>query len=556
MIYPEPKFIKIKGDEFDLSNISLKLSGFLEKYTFLIDKKSVFNTKKKIINVYKKELKEFHFYPVDISQNLIEEAYGIHISKEEVCLYSSSERGTYYAVLTLSTILKNEKIHEIYLFDYPSFKVRGIIEGYYGNPWSMEDRIDAINYISRHKMNTYVYAPKDDVYLRDKWYLLYDKISIKSILNLYNVCVKNNIVFYYTISPGLTMKYSSNTLLKKLINKLSQIYEAGVKNFGLLLDDIPKELMYEEDRQVFPSLASAQGYLINKVYAALKKMDNQCNLLICPTIYHGIGDEDYIINLCNEIPDDVEVLWTGREICSSMINSHDSKYFYENTRHKPFYWDNYPVNDAGMINEMHIGPISNRSKDLNMFSNGFISNVMEYKESSMIPIGTICDYLWNSSGYDKNKSLKAAVNETAGSEYSVDFLSYIRCCNKSCINVDGNEEFTNEMTKFKFSILIGQSDKAFREIERYFRKNLNSSINLMSMSNKKLLNENLKWIEKWKKFNEFALKALEYMKYMNAGKVTKEQADEIKKLYGELEGNPLEIMRFETRQMFNSLNIK
>lgn len=555
MLYPKPKYIKATGDKFELSNISLNLSGLLQKYTFLIDKEYLINNnnEKKVIKVDKKELSEFYSQTNDISETSVEEAYGIHISKEDICIYASSERGIYYAVLMLTKIFKRKSTQELYIFDYPSFKIRGIIEGYYGKPWSMEDRVDAINYISRHKMNTYVYAPKDDDYIRDKWYLLYDEKKIIDIRDLHNECKKNKITFCYTISPGLAIKYSSDMFLQKLIDKLTQIYVIGIKDFGLLLDDIPKELMHEEDKKVFPSLALAHAYIINRVYIALKEIDSKCNLTICPTIYHGMGDEEYITNLCNNIPEDVDVFWTGREICSSIINTYDSKYFYQNTGHKPLYWDNYPVNDAGMINEMHIGPITNRSKDLNKFSSGFISNVMEYKESSMIPIATISDYLWNSESYDKDKSIINAVNEIAGIEFSEDFLSYIGYCSKSCINLDGNEQFINEMTKFRFSIINGQSEKAFNEMKNYYKKNLQKSNNILNMSNKKLLNENSKWIEKWKKFNEFALKVLEYME---SGIITAEQSEEIKELYNEIEMNPLEIMRFETRQIFNSLKIK
>ena len=46
---------------------------------------------------------------------------------------------------------------------------RGVIEGFYGTPWSQQNRLAQLNFYGAHKMNTYVYSPKDDPYLRAQW---------------------------------------------------------------------------------------------------------------------------------------------------------------------------------------------------------------------------------------------------------------------------------------------------------------------------------------------------------------------------------------------------
>ena len=43
--------------------------------------------------------------------------------------------------------------------DEPAYPVRGIIEGFYGRPWSHRERLDLIAFCARHKLNTFVYAP-------------------------------------------------------------------------------------------------------------------------------------------------------------------------------------------------------------------------------------------------------------------------------------------------------------------------------------------------------------------------------------------------------------
>src|SRR5512136_1855506 len=47
--------------------------------------------------------------------------------------------------------------------------MRGVIEGYYGRPWSGDARRDVIAFMGFHHLNTFVYAPKNDDYHRARW---------------------------------------------------------------------------------------------------------------------------------------------------------------------------------------------------------------------------------------------------------------------------------------------------------------------------------------------------------------------------------------------------
>jgi len=51
----------------------------------------------------------------------------------------------------------------------PPFAVSGVIEGFYGPPWSHQDRLDILRFMGRVGLNVYVYAPKDDPYHRTRW---------------------------------------------------------------------------------------------------------------------------------------------------------------------------------------------------------------------------------------------------------------------------------------------------------------------------------------------------------------------------------------------------
>jgi len=38
-------------------------------------------------------------------------------------------------------------------------RIRGVIEGFYGEPWSHEERLDLIAFCGREGFNTWVHAP-------------------------------------------------------------------------------------------------------------------------------------------------------------------------------------------------------------------------------------------------------------------------------------------------------------------------------------------------------------------------------------------------------------
>ena len=54
------------------------------------------------------------------------------------------------------------------------FAVRGVIEGFYGRPWTHQQRLGIIDFIGQRDMNLFMYGPKDDPLVRRDWRLAYD----------------------------------------------------------------------------------------------------------------------------------------------------------------------------------------------------------------------------------------------------------------------------------------------------------------------------------------------------------------------------------------------
>lgn len=72
----------------------------------------------------------------------------------------NDERGTYYAIQTFAQLLKEGKLPEVEIKDYPSVRYRGVVEGFYGTPWSHQARLRQLKFYGENKMNTYIYGPK------------------------------------------------------------------------------------------------------------------------------------------------------------------------------------------------------------------------------------------------------------------------------------------------------------------------------------------------------------------------------------------------------------
>ena len=79
-----------------------------------------------------------------------------------------SERAKTYLTEEWRKWKKQEVSQEIYCKDYPSFPIRGVVEGYYGKPLSFGQRKDLFAFMKECRMNFYIYAPKDDLYHRDR----------------------------------------------------------------------------------------------------------------------------------------------------------------------------------------------------------------------------------------------------------------------------------------------------------------------------------------------------------------------------------------------------
>lgn len=426
---------------------------------------------------------------------LSDEKYIINVGENKTIIQAATRRGVFRAINTLAKLISKNELKCGEAEDYPLFKKRGYIEGFYGNTWERNKRLSVMKLMSQYGMNTFYYAPKDDVYHREKWSEPYPNKELSELKELFEAAQNNELDFHWCVGPGLTYQYTSDNDFDKLIQKFKCVYSIGAKNFGLLLDDIPDEFQYKSDAEKFDSIVDAHIHLINKTYNELKAFDSEITLTVCPTQYHGNESDYYITKFGKGIPADVSIFWTGAEICSRVLTSREANEFYRSTEHMPLYWDNYPVNDCEMFQEMHLGPVLGRDNDLYKHCDGLISNVMEYAECSKIPLLTIADYLWNPICYDSKKSLSNAHKVILGEK--AELFTYIADhLQVSCVSRHASEFMSEKLSHIAFLMTTGRTEEAANEFKDFNAKN-RECLKMLFDTSIPMFEEMKKWVKKF-----------------------------------------------------------
>ena len=340
--------------------------------------------------------------------SLPKDGYTVTVKEDGACIIEYADaRAKEYAKRALLAQKREGRYPVLYLRDHPSFALRGVVEGFYGKPYTHGQRMELIALLRRLKMNAYIYAPKDDAYHREKWREAYPEADEKRIKVLFEQAQKHKIDFYFAISPGNDFDFAGERDYEILLQKLRKVQAFGVTKFALLMDDIKPELS-EKAQQLFSSPAAAHAHLANYLLEELKPAPP---FLFCPTDYMQNFDTPYRQTLRETLAPEIGVLWTGYNTVAEAITEKDGEIVTGNFGRKPVLWDNYPVNDFEPKRRIYLGAISNRARRLHETHAGYIANLSELYECSKIPLATMAEYAWDCEGYCPERALKNAVKD-------------------------------------------------------------------------------------------------------------------------------------------------
>ena len=330
-----------------------------------------------------------------------EEGYYLSVNEKEIVLAGNDERGTYYALQTFAQLLKDGKLPEVEIKDYPSVRYRGVVEGFYGTPWSHQARLSQLKFYGKNKMNTYIYGPKDDPYhSAPNWRLPYPDKEAAQLQELVVVANENEVDFVWAIHPGQDIKWNQEDR-DLLLSKFEKMYQLGVRSFAVFFDDISGEGTNPQKQ------AELLNY-IDENFAQTKPDVNQ--LVMCPTEYNKSWSNpngNYLTTLGEKLNPSVQIMWTGDRVISD-ITRDGMAWINERIKRPAYIWWNFPVSDY-VRDHLLLGPVYGNDTTIAKEMSGFVTNPMEHAESSKIAIYSVASYAWNPAKYDTWQTWKDAI---------------------------------------------------------------------------------------------------------------------------------------------------
>lgn len=465
---------------------------------------------------------------------------GIVNNKQTLVVQGKDTTGLYYAINNLNNLIaqKND-LSKVNIKESPQMSIRGVIEGFYGQPWSQQARKDLFQFMGAHKMNVYIYSPKDDDYLRNNWKELYPQDKLDQIKDLVVAAKKNHVQFVYTLSPGNDITYSSQEDFDKTTAKLDQLRSIGVTQFYIALDDIPVT-MTKADAAVFKNhpttnypnnpwsaLADAQAFYLNRVQREYVEKNNLPALWLVPTNYAGSKQDPFKEAQGEALDKNIRIQWTGEGVFSGDITDASVEQA-KKTYHSDhiFIWDNFPVNDSDQ-DRLYLNPLEGRSKSLYKIMDGFTSNPMIQPYASWFGLAGYGDYMWNADTYSPIVTQNSTIHELAGDDENV------QATLQSFVDLNQYWDYATDANKVHapiLSIYLNAYDEAVYGTSEYTtaKNNLIERLNIIAnapevLQNMKTVgfyNDSLPWINAASHWAKATIASIDLLDKIDSGQAS------------------------------------
>jgi len=340
---------------------------------------------------------------------------------DSVILGASDPAGAYYAVQTMRQLTSPGRIAGVGVADQPKMAMRGSIEGFYGSPWTHAERMDQLAFYGDVKLNTYIYAPKDDPYHRERWREPYPADKLGQVRELIGQAQRHHVNFTFALSPGNSICFSDPADFRALQAKLQTVYDSGVRDFSVPFDDISYtrwNCPQDQARYGPPGEAAAgraQGDLLNRVQREF--IDTHPGARPVQTVateYSDIEDSPYKSALRSGLDPRVVVMWTGDGVIPEKITVSDAERAAQLWGRKLYLWDNYPVNDFDdSVGRLLLGPYGQREPGLSEQLVGDVVNPMNQAAASKVVETGAADFAWNDEDFDAARAHRSAARYLA-----------------------------------------------------------------------------------------------------------------------------------------------
>lgn len=398
-----------------------------------------------------------------------------------ITIVGENTDATFYGLASLEQILDADADSIVCgeIQDYADVKNRGIIEGYYGVPYSDEVTKDLFRFMARYKMNMYMYGAKSDPYHSQKWADAYptsitaeqrklgylSQSMLKDITKVAHQCKVN---FIWAIHPGSSFTDANNTsVVSKIMTKFQNMYRLGVRQFGICVDDVG-----------IPTDDAILRLNANRITEVQKLIDKKWNvegaapadtvkpLNVVPQVYNfnqsTEENRQKFFAALADTPAKVDIYITGAWTWS-VPNSSDLQRGKGYLGREVAWWWNYPCNDQDVTKLFPLDTYSNFNVHPRISSTArleaslqgattIIINPMQQGEVSKIALFSIADYTWNNAGFNNAASWEAALPAVAGKEHA----AALRCVAPYLCYFDASA-FSSLATRFKAVLSKGNA---------------------------------------------------------------------------------------------------
>ncbi|OKL40063.1 hypothetical protein A3841_17065 [Pontibacter flavimaris] len=333
-------------------------------------------------------------------------AYKLVVTPEGISIEANDDRAAFYAVQTLSQLVQKEPngsitLPEASITDYPDVAHRGTVEGFYGEPWSHQDRLEQLRFYGKLKLNTYIYGPKDDPYHSSpNWRKPYPAQEEQQLKEVVQEAKRNKVDFVWAIHPGKDIQWNQADSAA-IITKFNQMYDLGVRAFAVFFDDISGA----------GTDAKMQANMLNFIQRQfINQKKDVAPLIMCPTEYNkGWANKEpgtYLDILGEELDPAIHVMWTGNTVVHD-ITKEGLEWVNKRIQRPAYVWWNFPVSDY-VRNHLLMGPSYGIDTEAVHDMSGFVSNPMDKAEASKVAIFGVALYSWNMKTYDPQQAWEAA----------------------------------------------------------------------------------------------------------------------------------------------------
>ncbi len=342
---------------------------------------------------------------------------------------------TFIALASLEQILDNGTtgLHATTLYDYADQQSRGLVEGYYGYPYSAAVKEDLMRFMMRYKMNTYLYGAKSDPYHSNNWKDAYPTtltdeqlkngwLSQDMMRDVATTSQETKVNFIWAIHPG-TDFISSSTVVSDIMGKYAKMYELGVRQFAVFVDDVGVPSSSSDLTSNATHLTQLQQAIEAKWNTeGAAPADTVRPLHFVPQVYcTSFASNDVRKNFfaaLSKCPSNITFYTTGYGVWS-VPNNNDLNTLKSELGRIGAWWWNYPCNDNAdgqiytmdMYSNFYDLPSVNSSATLpSELQNGLgiVCNPMQEGEVAKTSLFSAADYAWNNKGFDNQTSWEAS----------------------------------------------------------------------------------------------------------------------------------------------------